>query len=161
MRRTAILLVAGLAIAGCNRHTLNPSQPVSTAETATPVTGQFSADELQKFHRLDPVDTHVHIYQTNPAFLALLEKLNLHVLNIIVPRTPDQRAFRPGAAASLDFRPCKPWPRNVVYNLQSLRLSQSRLCSGHHFPGRSRFFRWSRSREDLEKHRRAGQRCKG
>ena len=94
MRRTVLLLVAGLAIAGCsNRHTLNPSQPVSTGETAAPVTGPFSADELQKFHALDPVDTHVHIYQTNPAFLAFLEKLNLRVLNIIVPRTPDQRAL--------------------------------------------------------------------
>jgi len=72
---------------------LNPSQPVSTGVTATPVTGLFSAEELQKFHGLDAVDTHVHINQTNPAFLALLERLNLHVLNIIVPRTPDQRAL--------------------------------------------------------------------
>jgi hypothetical protein len=94
LRRTALLLIAGLAIAGCsNRQTLNPSQPVSTAETTTPVTGPFSAEELQKFYGLDPIDTHVHIYQANPAFLALLEKLNLHVLNIIVPRTPDQRAL--------------------------------------------------------------------
>jgi hypothetical protein len=94
LRRTALLLIAGLAIAGCsNRQTLNPSQPVSTGETTTPVTGPLSAEELQKFHGLDPVDTHVHIYQSNPAFLALLEKLNLHVLNIIVPRTPDQRAL--------------------------------------------------------------------
>jgi predicted TIM-barrel fold metal-dependent hydrolase len=94
LRRTALLLIAGLAIAGCsNRQTLNPSQQVSTWETATPVTGPFSAEELQKFHGLDAVDTHVHIFQANPAFLALLEKLNLHVLNIIVPRTPDQRAL--------------------------------------------------------------------
>jgi predicted TIM-barrel fold metal-dependent hydrolase len=94
LRRSALLWIAGLAIAGCsNRQTLNPSQPVPTGQTATPVTGPFSAEELQKFHGLDPIDTHVHIYQTNPAFLALLEKLNLHVLNIIVPRTPDQRAL--------------------------------------------------------------------
>lgn len=91
MRRTAVLLIASLAIAGCSsRQASNPAQPVSTA---IPVTGPFSAEELQKFSGLDPVDTHVHIYQTNPAFLAFLEKLNIRVLNIIVPRTPDQRAL--------------------------------------------------------------------
>jgi predicted TIM-barrel fold metal-dependent hydrolase len=87
-------MIAGLAIAGCsNRQTLSSSQPISTGATATPVTGPFSAEELQQFDALDPVDTHVHVYQANPAFLALLEKLNLHVLNIVVPRTPDQRAL--------------------------------------------------------------------
>ncbi len=40
-----------------------------------------------------PLTPTLHIYQANPAFLALLEKLNLHVLNIVVPRTPDQRAL--------------------------------------------------------------------
>ena len=97
MRKTALLALlmsAGLAIAGCsNRQTLSSSQPISTGATATPITGPLSAEELQQFRALDPVDTHVHVYQANPAFLALLEKLNLHVLNIVVPRTPDQRAF--------------------------------------------------------------------
>jgi predicted TIM-barrel fold metal-dependent hydrolase len=97
LRKTALLvllMIVGLAIAGCsNRQTLSSSQPISTGATATPVTGPFSAEELQQFDALDPVDTHVHVYQGNPAFLALLEKLNLHVLNIVVPRTPDQRAL--------------------------------------------------------------------
>ena len=72
---------------------IEPTPTGFNRETATPVTGPFSAEELQKFHGLDPIDTHVHIYQTNPAFLAMLEKLNLHVLNIVVPRVPDQRAL--------------------------------------------------------------------
>jgi Amidohydrolase len=94
LRGSALLLIAGLTIAGCsNRQTLNPSQPVASGEIATPITGPFSADELQKFKGLDPVDTHVHIYQIDPAFLGLLEKLNLHVLDIVVPRTPDRRAL--------------------------------------------------------------------
>ena len=85
----ALLTIAALATAGCsNRQTLSPSQPVSTGATAAPVSGPLSAEELQQFHALDPVDTHVHIYQTNPAFLALLEKLSLHVLNIVVPVHP-------------------------------------------------------------------------
>jgi hypothetical protein len=92
LKRISILLIAGLAIVACsNQQTSNPSQPVSSAPT--PATGPFSAEELQKFQALDPVDTHVHIYQTNLAFLAMLKRLNLHVLNIIVTHTPDQPAL--------------------------------------------------------------------
>jgi hypothetical protein len=99
-----LLLISGLAIAGCsNRQPVNPPQPVSSGEASTPVTGPFSADELQKFNKLDPVDSHVHIYQTNPAFLALLQRLNLHVLNIIVPRSPDQRDLDQERQQSWDF----------------------------------------------------------
>src|SRR5277367_930434 len=64
---------------------------------------------------------------------------------------------RPGAAASLEFRPCQPRPGNFVYNLQSLRLSRPRVFPGHHSPTQPRFLSGSRGREDLEKHRRAGQ----
>src|SRR5271156_5082145 len=92
LKRISLLSIAALALVACNNpQTSNPSQPVSSAPT--PVTGPFSAEELRKFQELDPVDTHVHIYQTNPAFLALLAKLNLHVLNIIVTHTPDQPAL--------------------------------------------------------------------
>jgi hypothetical protein len=99
-----LLLISGLVIAGCsNRQTANPSQPASSGEAVTPVVGPFSADELQKFNKLDPVDSHVHIYQTNPAFLALLQRLNLHVLNIIVPRSPDQRDLDQERQQSWDF----------------------------------------------------------
>jgi hypothetical protein len=99
-----LLLISGLVIAGCsNRQTANPSQPASSGEAVTPVVGPFSADELQKFNKLDPVDSHVHIYQTNPAFLALLQRLNLHVLNIIVPRSSDQRDLDQERQQSWDF----------------------------------------------------------
>jgi hypothetical protein len=92
LKRISLLLIAALALVACNNpQTSNPSQPISTAPS--PVTGPFSAEELRKFQQLDPVDTHVHIYQTNPAFLALLERLNLHVLNIIVAHTSDQPAL--------------------------------------------------------------------
>ena len=104
MAKIWLLLISGLAIAGCsNRQPVNPPQPVSSGEASTPVTGPFSADELQKFNKLDPVDSHVHIYQTNPAFLALLQRLNLHVLNIIVPRSPDQRDLDQERQQSWDF----------------------------------------------------------
>ena len=89
MKRISLLLIAGLALVACNNR--QTSQPVSSAPN--PVTGPFSTEELKQFQALDPVDTHVHVYQTNPAFLALLTKLNLHVLNILVTHTPDQPAL--------------------------------------------------------------------
>jgi hypothetical protein len=104
LTKILLLLISGLAIVGCsNRQAANPSQPVSSVETATPVTGPFSADELQKFTKLDPVDSHVHIYQTSPEFVALLQRLNLHVLNIIVARLPDPRDLEQERQQSWDF----------------------------------------------------------
>jgi len=53
------------------------------AETAT-VAGPFSAGELQQFRSLSAIDTHAHVFVADPAFLAMLEKLNLHILDILV-----------------------------------------------------------------------------
>jgi predicted TIM-barrel fold metal-dependent hydrolase len=91
LKKISLFLIAGLAIMACN----NPQtpQPVSSAPAPSPVTGPFSTEELHNFQALDPIDTHVHIYQTNPAFLALLTRINLHVLDIVVPHTPDQHAL--------------------------------------------------------------------
>jgi predicted TIM-barrel fold metal-dependent hydrolase len=92
VKRISLFLIAGLAIVACNKQqTSKPSQPVSSAPS--PVTGPFSSEELHNFQAVNPLDTHVHIYQTNPTFLALLAKLNLHVLNILVTQTPDQPAL--------------------------------------------------------------------
>ena len=44
----------------------------------------FSAEELQRFQSLHPIDAHTHIYQYNPAYVELLQKLGMHTLDIIV-----------------------------------------------------------------------------
>ncbi len=104
MTKISLLLISGLAIVACsNRQTSNPSLPVSSWETATPVSGPFSPEEIHKFSELDPIDTHVHIYQNDAAFLALLQRLNVHVLNIVVAHTPDQRALDQERRQAWDF----------------------------------------------------------
>jgi predicted TIM-barrel fold metal-dependent hydrolase len=104
LRKLSLLLIPGLLLVACSkRQTPNPSQSTPSAEAAAPITGPFSPAELQKFNSLDPIDSHVHIYQTNPAFLALLQRLNLHVLNIVVPHTPDPRALEQERRQSWDF----------------------------------------------------------
>jgi hypothetical protein len=75
---------------GCNsrQSTTAPSSAV-----ATPVTGPFSDQELQQFTALDPIDTHTHVYQSAPELVNLLERLNLHILNIVVARDRDQKSL--------------------------------------------------------------------
>jgi predicted TIM-barrel fold metal-dependent hydrolase len=53
--------------------------------TARSLTGDgFTEMELQRFTTLQPIDSHTHIYQYNPAYIALLAKLHMHTLDIMV-----------------------------------------------------------------------------
>jgi len=46
---------------------------------------QTSAEQiLNAFARMQPIDVHVHVFKTDPQFQALLERLNLRLLNILV-----------------------------------------------------------------------------
>ncbi len=53
-----------------------------------------NAAHLEGFTSLGPIDTHTHVFQTDPTFLVMLERLHLHVLDILVvndksvPREP-------------------------------------------------------------------------
>jgi predicted TIM-barrel fold metal-dependent hydrolase len=46
-----------------------------------------SGDELQAFAALEPIDTHVHVFQSDPAFTDLMARLRLNVLDICVADT--------------------------------------------------------------------------
>ena len=39
---------------------------------------------LKSFADVHPIDVHVHVFKTDPAFQAMLEKLNLKLLDILV-----------------------------------------------------------------------------
>lgn len=49
-----------------------------------PAVGAFSPAELKAFAELNPIDTHAHIFVTDPAFTAMLKRLHVHVLDICV-----------------------------------------------------------------------------
>ena len=51
----------------------------------------IASDNLQAFAALDPIDTHVHAFKTDPAIMDLLARLRLHVLDICV--ADSQRSF--------------------------------------------------------------------
>ena len=69
MKPFALLLAFGIA---------------AVAATAQqPISGPFSPQELQHFRALAPIDTHAHVFAADP-FVAMLQKLNLHILDILV-----------------------------------------------------------------------------
>ncbi len=80
-----VLLVAGMAAVGflIGRNLAAPrlaaaaSEPSPNADTAA----------LQAFATMDPIDTHVHVFKSDPAFAELLAQLRLHVLDICVADT--------------------------------------------------------------------------
>src|SRR5450432_3342812 len=43
----------------------------------------LSGERLAEFTSLEPIDAHTHIFQTDPAFVAMLERLHVHVLDIL------------------------------------------------------------------------------
>jgi len=60
-----------------------PAASVSAVD-AVPVSGPFSPAELKQFRALAPVDVHTHIFTADPSFLAMLQKFDLHILDILV-----------------------------------------------------------------------------
>src|SRR5665213_3402495 len=91
MKRFAFLLTLLFVLVGCGKRStpkLSTGAAPATAASA-PASGPFTNRELQEFAALDPVDTHTHVFQSNPAFYALLKKLNLHILDIMLVTDTD------------------------------------------------------------------------
>lgn len=59
--------------------------------------GASPADELAAFAALQPIDAHAHVYKDDPAVAALLDRLNLRILNICVidDRDPYAKGLEP------------------------------------------------------------------
>jgi hypothetical protein len=62
--------------------------------------------ELKEFAALEPIDAHTHIYRNDPVFSAMLQRLHLHVLDILVVDVNDNathRTFEPLKQAAWQF----------------------------------------------------------
>jgi predicted TIM-barrel fold metal-dependent hydrolase len=56
-----------------------------TASAASPSVGKASeVQALKAFAALHPIDAHVHVFKTDPAFQGMLERLSVKLLNILV-----------------------------------------------------------------------------
>ncbi len=74
MKRFVLLIVIGVAAAAACAQGSAKKNVVS---------GPFSSAELQRFRALEPIDTHAHVFSAGP-FAVMLQKLNLHILDILV-----------------------------------------------------------------------------
>jgi predicted TIM-barrel fold metal-dependent hydrolase len=94
------ILVAGMAALG--------QQPkVMTSDSQGPASGakaSATAQGLRAFAALEPIDTHAHVRRNDPAFTEMLNRLNLHLLDIVVvsDQNPEERDLQ--AERSGEFR---------------------------------------------------------
>jgi Amidohydrolase len=51
---------------------------------AQPAQSSAASDELRAFAAIEPIDTHVHAFRSDPQFTDLLDRLRLHLLDICV-----------------------------------------------------------------------------
>jgi len=95
--------IAILATTGCSKPAVTVPTTAPTTSTDKPVSGPFTDQELKQFAALNPIDTHTHFYQSSPAFMAMLQRLNLHVIDILVTHTPDQKELETEKSQALEF----------------------------------------------------------
>src|SRR5664279_4939479 len=56
----------------------------NAAKHGAAVSGPFTESERKQFAALDPIDTHAHIYHPSPIFNAMVERLNVRIIDILV-----------------------------------------------------------------------------
>jgi len=78
-------LIAAAVAALALRASRIVADPILAA--AAPGPSPTGEDELQTFAALEPIDTHVHAFKSDPAFTDLMARLRLHVLDICVADT--------------------------------------------------------------------------
>ena len=76
-RKALGILLAVVAM--CGTASIAAQKPA----TGHAVSGPFTNAELQRFRAIAPIDTHAHVFVADP-FVSLLEKLNLHIVDILV-----------------------------------------------------------------------------
>ncbi|HET7212294.1 MAG TPA: amidohydrolase family protein, partial [Terriglobia bacterium] len=94
------LLLAALVVVLLNAACQNsgPKQETKTAETPAATLAAFAA--------VAPIDTHVHVYKDDPAFAAMVKRLDLRMVNICVidDRDPFFKSLEPQRSDELKVR---------------------------------------------------------
>jgi predicted TIM-barrel fold metal-dependent hydrolase len=82
-----VLCVASAAVVLFYQARLFALAPRSSATTFDRASNSDAKDELRAFASMQPIDTHVHVFKSDPDFTAMLVRLRLHVLDINVADT--------------------------------------------------------------------------
>ncbi len=88
--RTIAGVILGLSIAASAA-----AQPPTSASAAAKSADDEAA--LRAFAAIHPIDVHVHVFKTDPAFQKMLERLNLKLMNILVvdDTNPHRKQLQP------------------------------------------------------------------
>ena len=108
---------------------------VSSAGNETGVmSGGFSPQELQSFTSLEPIDTHTHVRRSDPRFDAMLNRLNVHVLDIILvdDRNPEENDLRAERDAALNFIRGSRRARSFVHLFRPIQDGAAGICRNGH-----------------------------
>ena len=104
----AVTLAAAVSCKKMNSGTKStPGSLTSTSDT--PIPGGFTPAELRSFAALRPIDTHTHVRRVEPEFNAMLDRLNVQLLDILLvdDRNPEENNLqteRQGAEAFIRSR---------------------------------------------------------
>lgn len=87
LKRAAFLLLIAVAFTLINaqRHENDASGGKSSPEAS-------AKSEMKGLAALEPIDTHTHVAKGDPSFYAMLDRLHMHILNILL--VDDQEAYR-------------------------------------------------------------------
>jgi predicted TIM-barrel fold metal-dependent hydrolase len=83
LKQIAMLSFAASVAVGLPYPARSFTVAVGPATAAFDQTSQ-ATDELRAFAAMEPIDTHVHVFKSDPDFTAMLGRLRLHVLDINV-----------------------------------------------------------------------------
>lgn len=97
--KSLLLVICGLSMSLFGAAWAAPATALGASAAAQPSRHSsdpygFSAAGLKQFTALDPIDTHTHVYQSAPAFTAMLRALNLHIVDILVADPTDTASHR-------------------------------------------------------------------
>jgi hypothetical protein len=75
------------------------------SQQPSPAANLSTAEALKSFAAMQPIDVHVHVFKTDPAFQSLLERLHLKLLNILVmdDTLSYRKELKPQVADALDL----------------------------------------------------------
>ena len=102
------LVFSGILVAGMAALGQQPQHEAMSANTQAPASGVSTgatAQGLRAFAAIEPIDTHAHVRRSDPAFNAMLDRLNLHLLDIILvnDQSPGERDLASERSEALAF----------------------------------------------------------
>jgi predicted TIM-barrel fold metal-dependent hydrolase len=76
-----LLLVVSLTLCACQSRAKHHAAALTEASA---VEGPMTPAELNAFTSLDPIDSHTHVFATDPGFISMLKQMHLHLIDIVV-----------------------------------------------------------------------------